>query len=72
MKVINQLQIVQEFQYLVVGSGVGLAQSMVCFGPSIQQRKQDLVYNCKVNDVGVVYNQHMKYLQTLVNKSLTW
>ena len=29
---------------------------MVCFSPSIEQRKQ--VYNYKTNDVGVVFNEH--------------
>ena len=35
--------------------------SMVCFSPSIEQRKQ--VYNCEANDVGVVHNEWMNYLR---------
>ena len=34
---------------------------MVCFSPSILQRKQ--VYNCKANDVGVVNNERMNPLR---------
>jgi len=40
---------------LLIDSGVGLVLSMVCFSPSIQQRKQ--VYNWKANNMGVVYNE---------------
>ena len=34
--------------------------SMVCFSPSIEQRKQ--AYNCNVYDVGVVHNEQMNHL----------
>ena len=36
-------------------SGVGLLLNMVCFSPSIEQRRQ--VYSYEANDVGVVYDE---------------
>ena len=54
---------------LFIDSGVGCVLSMFCF---IDQQKQ--VYNCKANDVGVVFNEWVESfmsLQEIVSKSLT-
>ena len=44
----------------LIDSGEGLVLFMAHFSPSIQQRKQ--VYNCKADDVDVVYNERTNRL----------
>ena len=54
----------QDIKYSVVSSfidsRVGLELSMFQFSHSIEQWKQ--VYDCKANDMGVVFNKQMNYL----------
>ena len=40
-------------------SGAGLVLSIVCFSLNIEQQKQ--VYNCKANDVSLVYNEQTNH-----------
>ena len=41
-------------------SGAGLVLSIVCFSLNIEQQKQ--VYNCKANDVSLVYNEQTNHV----------
>ena len=54
----------------ITDSGMGLVLSMVHFNHSIEQQKQ--VYNCKANDVGVMYKEQIAKtcLQMVVNNCL--
>ena len=40
-------------------SGAGLVLSIVCFSLNIEQQKQ--VYNCKANNVSLVYNEQINH-----------